>query len=337
MRILKTIMETPDTETKSQVITLDYTRASLGKILSAQLFDFFVMAVTGLLLLFGTLSLIQTNSGYQAILASRNETLVASHLYETKDDAVTKVLDTLTDDTTLTYNQKSQALDEDMTYFFTEFLKEPLEGKGLSTYQGFKAEATLDDKTTKLFTADFSRALTNADYDATYYAFYSNTYTDKAIGYLQLDKTYLTTRNRINRINFLGIVLTFVLSYFIYYLLMPLIFSRGKQTLGMRLTKIGRVAADGFSCSTGRFLCRFLFSFILVFLGSIFAFLIPLAVSLTMLVVKKTHQDLSDYVCGVYVVSVEETFLYKDIYEYRNIQRQKAKITLTNNGIDFKK
>jgi uncharacterized RDD family membrane protein YckC len=329
-------MESTERKEESQVIQLDYTRASVGKILSAQLFDFFVMAVTGLLLLFGTLSGIQTNSSYKAIIASRNETLIASRLYTGDEETATKVLTSLDSEDTLTYNEKSQQLDDDMTYFFGTFINTEMDGKGLETYHGFKAAATLSGETTKLFTDTFERALTNADYDAEYYAFYSNTYTEKAIGYLQLNKTYLQTRNRINLINLLGIVLTFVLSYIIYYFVFPLIFSRGKQTLGMKLTKIGRAAADGFSVSFGRFLCRFLFSFFLVFLGSLFAFLIPLAVSFTMLVVKKTHQDLSDYVCGVYVVDVDNSSLYKDIYEYRSFQRKREAASLENKDITLK-
>jgi uncharacterized RDD family membrane protein YckC len=311
-------------------IKLSYVASTTGKTISAGLFDFFVMLVIGLVMLFGSLSILQTNSSYKEIVASRNEVLISSELYYDSVDGPVKISTSLADNTDLTYNEKSQEMDTRLTYFFQVFLdgnektSDSIKGKGLTTYLSLKAEANTDSGE-KMFATDYSRLLTNSDYDDDYYSFYTGV-VKTAIGYLQANPDYLSSRNLINRLNLWTIILTIALSYIIFYLIISLCCTRGKRTLGMTLTKIGLVGKDGLSCSTSRYLCHFLFNFVFVFLGSIFAFLIPLAISLTMIIVRKDHRCLTDYVVNTFLVSTDEATIYKDEVEYRNLERKRQRI-----------
>ena len=85
----------------------------------------------------------------------------------------------------------------------------------------------------------------------------------------------------------------------------------------MKITKTALLSVDGFSVKPLRFTLKFLFKLFIVLIGSFAALFIPLAVSITMIVVLKTHQSLSEYVSNTYLVSIEDQSVYKDLIEYR--------------------
>lgn len=327
-------MENSKKTEETKTVKLSYEASTIGKTLSSGLFDFFVMAVVGFLLLFATLSIIQSNSSYKEIISSRNDILVSSELYYETDDAPTKINESLDDNTEMTYNEKSTEIDNRLVYFFQTFLdgnpdtNDSIKGKGYATYLALKADAkTSDDET--MFSSDYQRILTNADYDDDYYTFYSDA-VDTATGYLQANPTYYKTRNQINKINLWGIILTFAFSYIIFYFIIPLCCSRGKRTLGMSITKLALVSSNGLSCTWERYIFHFLFNFAFLFFGSIFAFLIPLAISITMIIVRKDHRCLTDYVVGTYLVSSDQAIVYKDAIEYEGMKRKEERLLSTD-------
>ena len=95
----------------------------------------------------------------------------------------------------------------------------------------------------------------------------------------------------------------------------------------MKITKTALLSVDGFSVKPLRFTLKFLFKLFIVLIGSFAALFIPLAVSITMIVVLKTHQSLSEYVSNTYLVSIEDQSVYKDLTEYR----------IAHTEIDFEK
>ena len=324
-------MEKTITDNKKEVVKISYEGSTIGKTLSSGLFDLFTLVVLVIIVLFGTLSLIQNDSRYKSILNERNDVLISSEVYVDNDGTTAKINDYLSSKDDMTNNEKSEYIDNRLTYYYLEFIdnneetSSSMKGKGYTAYLQYKAKGSLGDGTL-LFTSDYKRALPNSDYDDEYYSFYSDA-VDTAIGYLQANSTYLRTRNTINRVNLWGIILTVFFCYLIIYLLFPLIFSRGKQTLGMRLTNLGLVQGDGLSLRLSRFLLRFLFDFVFIFCGSVLAFLIPFAITLTIIIVRKDHRSLTDYVLATYLVSIEQGGIYKDLPEFNNIERKRRRIT----------
>ncbi len=304
-----------DENYKEQEIKVTFETPGTGKILSTHLFDWFISMVLGFILLIGTFAIVPLLPTYQNALKERNEILVSSSLYIKKEDRIIPLIDSIGGDKSLSLNEKSEKLDASLSYFFQSYIDTELEGKGKETYLGLKKEAKIDDKA--LFDNDGNRVYSNPDYDKDYYSFYTDTYSKKALGYLSFKKGYSSSRHVILWTTTSSILLTFLFSFLIFYLLVPLIFSRGKRTLGMLLLKTALVGRDGFSCSLSRFILHALFEIIFIIIGSVVAFLIPLAISVTMIILRKVnHQSLTDYVIGTYVVSISENKLYQNVYEY---------------------
>ncbi len=308
-------------EEKENHIDITFETPGVFKILSTHFFDWFVSTIFALILLIGTFAIISSLPSYQSALDTRNDTLLASHLYVSDGSSTIPLIDNVDKDNKLSIGEKSQKLDDSLAYFFTVFLKDELNGKGEETYLRFKIDAKKDG--TPLFNESGERIFTNPDYDNDYYSFYCDTYKNKALGYLSYNKQYSVSRKTIFWTVSLGIILTFLLSFLIFYLVIPLFFSRGKKTLGMLIIRTALVGKNGFSCSYPRFLCHALFEIIFIITMSIPAFLIPLAISITMIVIRKQdHQSLTDYVVGTYMVSTAQRKVYKNVYEYLEAERR---------------
>lgn len=308
-------------EERENHIDITFETPGVFKILSTHFFDWFVSVVFALILLIGTFAVISSLPSYQSALDTRNDTLLASHLYVSDGSSTIPLIDNINKDNELSIDGKSQKLDDSLTYFFTVFLKNELDGKGEETYLRFKTDAKKDGKS--LFNELGERTLTNPDYDNDYYSFYCDTYKNKALGYLSYSRQYSASRKTIFWTVSLGIILTFLLSFLVFYLVIPLFFSRGKKTLGMLINRTALVGKNGFSCSYPRFLCHALFEIVFIITMSIPAFLIPLAISITMIVVRKQdHQSLTDYVVGTYTVFTAQRKVYKNVYEYLEAERR---------------
>jgi len=306
-------MELHVTETtESKTIELSYPRAKIGEVLAAGFFDVFSVIVLGLLLMVGTLFGVQGNKTYQDVVANRQTIVIQSGLYVSDETGgAISILSSLQSDTTKTTAEKDVIFDSHLTAFFTDFIKEG------DVYASYKKNA--ENNGSLMFDSDGNRTLTNADYDIPYFTWYSDIFTNNALNYLQTSATYVSVRNQIVRINVIAIFLTFFVSSLVFYLLFPLNFTRGKQTLGMKIAHLALLGPDAMSCSGKRFACHFLFSFFLIFWGSVFAFLIPFAISLTVLCCSKAHQRLADYVCNAYLVSTKDRIVYKDKLEYKDM------------------
>ncbi len=311
-------------ENEAKEITLTYESPSVMRILSTHFFDFFISIVFAFLLLIGTFAIIPNLPSYSNALKTRNEELLSSSLYLKNGDEVTPLLNIVDGDSSLSYNEKSEKLDEAMNHFFTVYLKDDLPTGG-DIYLSLKAEATYNDE--RLFSEKGGRALTNPDYDEAYYSFYVETYQKKALGYLSYNRAYSSSRDSIIKTVSLSIALTFLFSFLIFYMLIPFCLSRGKRTLGMLINKTSLVGKNAFSCSKWRFLCHSLFEIVFVIFASVPSFLIPLAISITMIIVRKNdHQSLTDYVTGTYLISSKDKKVYKNVYEYLESERK------ANNG-----
>ncbi len=127
---------------------------------------------------------------------------------------------------------------------------------------------------------------------------------------------YLEAQKKISYVLlFAEVPLALLVSGLIIYYAIPLIFSRGKQTLGKFLFKIGLVNKNVLSVSVKQYTLRFLiFIFLEVFL-SLVTIGVPIIISFSMMVFSKKKQSFHDYMLEIEEVDVENSKIYKSYDE----------------------
>lgn len=331
-------MENSTDKQATQHLEISYEMCGIGRIFSAHLFDFFVSIVLGLILLIGTFAIVPNIPFYHDAVNERNDLLISSSLYIKKEDGnLITIVDRCEDDDESTYNEKSELIDRHLSYFFLTFLNEELKGEGASIYLGYKVEAKNEDSL--MFNEKGERLLSNSTYDKSYYEFYKDTFENGAIPRLPYKKSYVSTRQTILVTMSVSIVLTFFLSFIIFYVVIPQCIARGKRTLGMLICRSAHVDAKGFSPAWWRYLLKSLFEVVFIIFASVPCFLVPLAISITMLVMrKKDHQTLSDYIFGTYCVSLaNQNKVYLNLYEYLETERKVNNFNMIEDkSVEFK-
>ena len=146
---------------------------------------------------------------------------------------------------------------------------------------------------------------------------------ENAVSYLVKYPGYLDSTRTINvSFIFLILLLPITLSVTIYEFIIPLIFRRGRKTIGKLILKLGVVDSRGLSPSFWRFLARFaLFLFFEVLL-SVVSFLIPLIVSISMFAFSKMNQSFHDYMTLTYVVDTSNASIFMNEEDYKKSQEK---------------
>ena len=316
---------------ETNVIELNYELPRFTRLISSYLADFFIFLFLSILLIVPGVFILEAIPNFQNVLNTRNQILVDSKLYIKKDKLIR--LDTFyKEDTNLTYNEKSEELNLRLTYFFTTFINNDLENKGLETYNNIKSKGNFEGD--KLFDENFNRVLINSDYDEAYFNFYLDAY-NTALGYLQVNKSYVENRNNVIFGYVLTIILASSVSFITLFLIIPLIFNRGKKTLGMLFTHLSLINIRAFSVSNKCFCFRFLFQFFVMFLASLFSFLIPILISIGFLIFSKRRQTLTNYIFNTYIVYNENQIVYINLKEYQ-IKNKKLEENFIDNKLDLK-
>ena len=125
-------------------------------------------------------------------------------------------------------------------------------------------------------------------------------------------------------------LLVLILSCFITYLFIPLIFNKGKKTIGKLVFKIGVVNKNLLNVSNKQYFLRFLIFLFLEVILSIFTFLIPIIISFNMIFFTKNKQCLHDYIMHFQLV---DTSMYKI---YNSLDEIVLDEINSKNGVDFR-
>lgn len=302
------------TEEKREVLELDYEQPKLSRNLSGRFFDGFVMAVLAVLLVIPALFIIQGNSFFQKMVEERSLFRTQSRLYVSTDGQDVILPYHLEDDEELTMREKDELMEDSLTFFFEEYMQEELQQKGKKIYLDYKGGAR-NEENLPLFGLEGERLLKSSDYDQIYFDFYSDLIRHKAIGYLTRKAGYQTVNRNIFMAYFFSILSVVLFSFLVVYYIIPLFFRKRRCTLGKLLTRTAMLGANAFSVSFWRYTLCFLLK-LLVFVTSLFTFFVPLAIDITVLVMSKTHQNISEYVTNIYLVSAENQSIYRNYQEY---------------------
>lgn len=300
---------------------------------SAGLTDFIFVLFIGFLFVFVSIFVAGKCENYTSLFNQRDAIAISSKLYVRDENGKTQRISTIYENNSeLTYNEKSDLIADNLFYFFNsnDYFSND---EGMEVYNKAKLEAKNDDGE-NLFNTNYVRTLLNSDYDKEYYEFYCDTVDNVAINYLIKNSTYYELAKKIIFIDTSIIISSFLLSFIIINLIIPLCFRRGHQTLGQKMFKIGLVDVNGLNVGLGKFCGRFLFFLLIEVVLSIVSFLIPFIVSLSFLVFSKRRQMLHDYVFNTYMVDVSQDTIYLNYGEYKLVQDRKEKINLKSENFD---
>ena len=126
--------------------------------------------------------------------------------------------------------------------------------------------------------------------------------------------------------------ISYAIAGILVYFIPPLIFKRGRKTLGKLAYRIGAVGPDLLNISFKKFVFRFLIFYFAIMLLSVVTFAVPMLISFSMMVFSKGKQSFQDYMLGIYEISTAGTKVYYDLEEAEIDQLNTAK-----KPVDFKR
>ena len=133
-----------------------------------------------------------------------------------------------------------------------------------------------------------------------------------------------------NMLFFIELPIAYTLSAVLTFLVPPLIFRRGRKTLGKLLYRVGLIDKRLLSPSAGRYMGRFAILFFLELVLSFFTFGIPFILSFTLMAFSKRKQGFPDFAMSLIEIDTSKANIYFNKYEASVDQMQERK-----KGISF--
>ena len=329
----------------NQIIEVDYVRPKFWARILANLVDILICAFMSFTLFLGTKEIVQSNNSYKKMALLIDDYNIASGLYIKNDnDEIVTYTSYIEGLTNINWPTKINRLKEQIT-FFINYIGE-FDTNSLAEVNKSYDEVRLDLKGSDegkhpYFIKDSSGLVientnsdgelyyTNAQYfEAFYEPFFKNYLSVYLFKYAPNYAS--TTKTMNNLIIFLEIPVGLFLGLVITYYIFPLIFRRGKQTVGSKMFHIGYVDYRYLSPTFWRETVKFLI-FLLEVILSIFTFGIPLLISFTLMALSKKKQGFPDYMTGIEAVNTNKQKIYYDKVEIL-IDRAKT----NKKPIDFK-
>ena len=188
-----------------------------------------------------------------------------------------------------------------------------------------------------LFVSQDGQVVENAVSAEWLYDFYVNETENYTFGFLMRNTNYFY----LTRFSFLVTVVEFVsmftFFFIVFFLVLPLTcFKRGRQTIGMKLEKIGLISVKAVNVGVGKFVGRFVFNYFVFFILDFVGFLIPAIVSVTMMYVNKTNSNLTNYVFNDYAVDVADKTIYLNALEREESEFKLQEISIENKDFTLK-
>ena len=310
---------------KNEVVSIDYFHPKFWHRCMANLVDFLLFIVTLLLAFIATRQIMFATPWYKNTMNTIESDRLSSSLYVQHKDDVLLVTDHC-DNNLSTYNERIELCNDSINNFST-FLQEKCgnDVKALfdKEWNEYRLDATADSGV-HLFVKDGDEVVVNPDYyTATtrvnyYNSVYSPFINDYGLAYLN---TYVADYRQAMKdmsimLIFIEAPVSIVLGHFIVYGLIPLIWGRGKRTLGKALYHIAYVDRRMLSPTWKRFMIRYFIGFAETIL-SIFTFGIPLLLSFTLMAFSKNKQSFPDYMCGLLEVTTTTSKIYKNYDEIK--------------------
>ena len=310
---------------------VEYPMAPLHKRWFAVLIDIVITLTVGLLL-YGLMALV-TNQvpSYQAVVEERDELQKDNALYVDGQQI-------------LVYDFTEASVEEKKAIFhdaIEDFYHDERYFKDLSfyqEYQGRKKEAQFQGEyifaENKVEKGIYEETFFSAQI---YYDFYYSEIEKHCMGFLTNNEAYERTTFVIFNTFIIELFLSTSVSFLLFFVGMPLIFKRGRKTLGMFMFKISLIGPDAINVKGVRLLSRFLWLYFVGFVLDVFTVFIPLAVSITMMHLSKAHQSFFDYMSNTYMVDTSKKDVYLSEEEYYSRKAMREESSIENNTFHLDK
>lgn len=322
-----------EVEEKIDKPTLEYDKAKIYKRLLATFIDLFIIVI----LTFAAFSLsnmaIKYFPFYIDIIDRKTELEVDSNLFTEDHQSIIDY--TKNEEVFKTYTEKKDYLKDKINLFYTsDFVEDKTEA--LKEYDERKLAYKVDN--ISLFEYKNNEVIERSEKPEYYYTFYQNEINDQCLKTLYNNVDYISCTQKIFLTSLVNFVIWLIVFFTIFYLLIPLVFfKRGRQTIGMKIFRIGLIDGNALNISIGKYFLRYGFLLFVMLILDFFAFLLPLIVSISMMYFTKTSQDLVDYIFNNYMVDVKNSEIYLNYLEYIDREETKKKVKLENKDFNITK
>lgn len=319
-------------------IEISYERPTISRRLFSRIFDSLLLALLSLVLFVSIKGIYSNTSPYKNAIKTLDTIRIDSGLYQYKNNQLMNISTISFQDKKMSYKQKENYLLNGLNTFFN-YMKNYDEisfEKVMNDYDTFRLSSSLTYENNPLFIKENGQIIKNLKHDVPLKMYVENCYSvyidTNCNGFLTTEiKEYFKSNKYISSLTFyMNIPLSIFVSSLLVFLVPPLIFKRGRKTIGMLINKIGFVNKNLYNLSLKEFLLKFLVFYVLEFLISFVTFSIPLIISLTMMLTTKNKQNFNEYILNINEVSTQDATIFYDKTEIIT-----KRINDTNN-VDFK-
>ena len=313
-------------------IEVVYKKAKLSRRMFAYFVDISFLFLTTFIL-FSIINIPVTHAGWYN--EKKNELVQLKNDSGLYDNGI-NIVDYVLDDTQFSsYEDKKSYLSTRIDNFYnnTTYFKDLETIK--TEYNARKLKAKKNG--TNLFVMSGDEVVENSVSAEYLYNFYADEVSNYSLGFLFRNSKYFYLTRFSFLVSAIEFVILFTFSFSIYFLVLPLTcFKRGRQTIGMKLSKVGIVDIHALNVSSGKFVGRFIFNYIVFFPLNFVGFLLPSIVSISMMYLNKTNSNLTNYVFNDYAVDVSDKLIYLNSLERAESEFKLQEISLENKDFTLK-
>lgn len=169
------------------------------------------------------------------------------------------------------------------------------------------------------------------------YFFYYYEISEIATPYLIQNPEYFSLVRFSFWVTVVEFIIILTVCYFFYFLVIPLLICRrGRQTLGMKMEKVGLISVRADNVTAGKYILRSIFNYFVFIPLDFVGFLIPAVISITMMYISKTNSNLPNYVFNDYAVDVTDQTIYLNALEREESEFKLQEISLENKDLRLK-
>ncbi len=161
-----------------------------------------------------------------------------------------------------------------------------------------------------------------------YLDFFEDEYNNNTIYVFRNEETYKNLTFTIGVTILILIIISFNFMSLVFYFFIPLFNYRYRQTLGMKIFKLGIISHSNYSLTNKEFCFRFLFFFIVEYLLGFLSFFIISLVSFSFMLLGKKKEPFHDLLLDSKMIDVSTSKIYRDQFEL--LSEIKKQATATN-------
>ena len=314
--------EKPDSSSYKKKIEISYYQARFTQKCGAILLDFVIFAFLALAIFVGVKSIVEQTPYFQEIDQKYDESRLESslYIYNEQTKRVEDVVTFLNRSENLSTSQKEEFLLNHIENFFDSLPSN--KDELINEFNEFILDDGMHYNNEPYYIRNEDGTIgKNDSITIPSEAYYQNVLVPYFDTIALAQFTILTPnvldyqRYQSNMLLFVELPSGILSSVIVVWYIIPLIFFRGKKTLGRLAFRIGLLGSDNFSLKFGKFTIRFLIFFFAEVILSVFTLCVPLIISISMSAFTKKKQNFHDYMLNIREIDTYGSKIYLDKFE----------------------